>query len=610
VRGAGVADHPDDLARIFHERRGAADAFADRILARPQLPRHGFVDHDDHRFVVAVGGGEVAAGEEADAEGLEVSWQNRGHACTRMATRFGDGLAFDDEAVAVVETEGGKRGANGDALDAGNGGEAIVEPTEEGVASRSRRDIGSAQADVGGEEILRAPAGVALRDALQAADEEGRADEQDEREGDLGDDEGVADAVLRARCSGAAGALLQGVRDVGARSEPSREEAKADTGEDGGEQREGEDANIEGDGQAGGFAEAEGATDEVVGPEREHEAKGAADQREDEALGQDELDQFPARGAEGRANRVLAAARGVAGKLKVGQVGAGDEKDEAGESEDQDGNRATGTVLRAGIEAHEPEAAILVRGGIGKREAVGESGHRSLRGGEWYGGLEARDDGEVGVLAIGGRDIGQCERAPGGDFAEEHGVVEAGRHDADDGDGLAIDPERAAEDAGIRTEALEPGGVGKNDDSVVAGAVFFGRERAAQGRSRAEEREKIGGDEKAAQAVGGLARLADVEIGAAHGGGLLEHGVLRAVIEEVGGRVCVALAGGGGAEETDDALGLGIRRRVEEQGVEDAERAGVGSDAERQREDRDAREAGGFREGAEGEAQIGHGRRR
>ena len=60
---ADVADDADDAALLG---AAAEDVFANRILAGPQAPRHGLVDHHDGLAGWRVAGRDVAAGAQAE----------------------------------------------------------------------------------------------------------------------------------------------------------------------------------------------------------------------------------------------------------------------------------------------------------------------------------------------------------------------------------------------------------------------------------------------------------------------------------------------------------------------------------------------------------------
>src|SRR5947209_6934157 len=70
---------------------------------------------------------------------------------------------------------------------------------------------------------------------------------------------------------------------------------------------------------------------------------------------------------------------------------------------------------------------------------------------------------------------------------------EAGRHDADDGVGEAIEVDGTADGVWISAEALEPEAVAEDGFEFVAGLFFFGGEGAADERRSTESGEETGG---------------------------------------------------------------------------------------------------------------------
>ena len=147
----------------------------------------------------------------------------------------------------------------------GSVGQAGLEPPEQldplrvGVEARLRERQG------GGEHAVGVPAGGALEQAGEAALEDRRAAEQHEGERDLGDDQGLADAVVAAARAGAARLLLQDRVDVGARGEPRGGEPEEHAGEQRDPQREREDRAVEADVQLAAAGEELPLDDPVQG---------------------------------------------------------------------------------------------------------------------------------------------------------------------------------------------------------------------------------------------------------------------------------------------------------------------------------------------------------
>src|SRR5262249_54074692 len=81
-------------------------------------------------------------------------------------------------------------------------------------------------------------------------------------------------------------------------------------------------------------------------------------------------------------------------------------------------------------------------------------------------------------------------------------ALEALRHHADDGELLAVDTDRAADDAAIAAEALLPLAVAEDADQLRARRpILVGQKAAADERSRAEHGEVVAGDDLAEHLV-------------------------------------------------------------------------------------------------------------
>ncbi len=75
-------------------------------------------------------------------------------------------------------------------------------------------------------------------------------------------------------------------------------------------------------------------------------------------------------------------------------------------------------------------------------------------------------------------------------------AVKAFGHDADDGEGSAVDVDRLAEDGGVGGERLLPEVVAEDDDCSAAGGGVVGwSDGAAEERLGAEDAEVVAGDE-------------------------------------------------------------------------------------------------------------------
>ena len=129
------------------------------------------------------------------------------------------GPAVDDEPLAGGEAVERQVAGQRHALDAGQRGEAGLQPLMEGATGVVRL-VGGRQRQRARQQLLRAPAVVAHGEAIDAADEEAGGRQQDERERHLGDDQAVPQAMVGPRRRAAA-ALLQRLVDVAPRRQPA-----------------------------------------------------------------------------------------------------------------------------------------------------------------------------------------------------------------------------------------------------------------------------------------------------------------------------------------------------------------------------------------------------
>ena len=340
-------------------------------------------------------------------------------------------------------------------------------------------------------------------------------------------------------------------------------------------------------------------------PERAEEAEPAAGDGEKQALGEEQAHEARAGGAERDADRDLVPPRQRPREEKVRDVGAGDEEDEPdGGEEDEDLRaRASDEVLAQRDEARAGLVGVAVLA-----EAAGERAELRLRlrGGDAGG--EPRDDVEVVRAHVGDRIDRRAQGVLGDDEARRRpelaGLREAHAlgDDADDGVRLPVEEDGSPDDAGVGVEAAAPGPLGEDD---LTAAVDPRAEPAAEHRLEADDAEEIAGDDHAVDAHRPLV-AGDVEGGVAVSGDSAQRGHAGSPLHDVRARGRVLLAGLDLlVVDRDQPIGVVEGQGPEEHRVHDAEDGGVGSDAERQRDDRDEREAGSLDEGAPGDPEVG-----
>ena len=186
--GGGLADVGDDADDAGVGASYAGDA-VDGVFVGPEVAGDGLIDDDNGLFGVNVIPGNVAALDEAHADGVEVAG--------RDDVDEGSGelaglvvLAFGGDAPGAIAGHG-ERVGDACGLDAGDGLDAVEDLAVDGSALGCAPivEVEPHGGGVGGFE-----AQVDVEDAEKAAQEQAGADEEDAGEGDLRDDEGGAEA--------------------------------------------------------------------------------------------------------------------------------------------------------------------------------------------------------------------------------------------------------------------------------------------------------------------------------------------------------------------------------------------------------------------------------
>jgi hypothetical protein len=180
-----------------------------------------------------------------------------------------------------------QRGGDGGVFDPGDEAEAFLDAAEELSALGLGGVFGAGfrNGQCRGDDAIGVPAGAAFEQAGETALEDGGAAQEDEGEGHFGDDEAVADELAAPAAAGAAGLLLQGGVDVGARGIPRGHQAKHHAGEEGDEEGQREDARIKSDIKAvAGTTDDEAAIDDAIEREGDQEAEGTARQAEQDGF--------------------------------------------------------------------------------------------------------------------------------------------------------------------------------------------------------------------------------------------------------------------------------------------------------------------------------------
>src|SRR5262249_1370120 len=260
----------------------------------------------------------------------------------------------------------------------------------------------------------------------------------------------------------------------------------------------------------------------------------AADDREEQALGEHLADEAAAARAERDADRELALPDRRPREEEVRDVGAGDEQHEPN-CADEKKERRPGVARQELAQPRDAAGPVGVALWVDDPEALDDAGHlgaRLLEPGAWR--QSTVDLEEVTAAQRTDRRVeGPRHRHEVLDGRAGAGELEPGRQDADHGVRRLVDGDGAAEDGRVAAEVLLPGLAGEDDDVVLALVVLAGSEAAPHDGPDAEHIEEVRRRGDAAElprrAVAGERRRVSVEPDE-----LAEALRLRAQVEVVG----------------------------------------------------------------------------
>jgi len=182
--------------------------------------------------------------------------------------------------------------------------------------------------------------------------------------------------------------------------------------------------------------------------------------------------------AEGHANSNFAVARGGATEKQIGEVGAGEQKNETdgGEEGKQHGSDRTDDFFAQAYD-------VGLHAGIGIGIELSEVLRNALQFGlslrEWDTVLEAGDDEEIVAAMIG--EILRSERERHPELVIGIREMEILGHDTDDGITFAVEKNRFAKDCGVGSKTALPQTVANQDGVAAGGLIVFRSEDAAKG---------------------------------------------------------------------------------------------------------------------------------
>ena len=396
--------------------------------------------------------------------------------------------------------------------------------------------------------------------------------------------------------------LFQHIRRVASRSLEGGRQAEQDARDERECRQEHHHAPVEADDRLGGEKELrEQSANATEQPEAQHETADRAQRGEQDALGEELTNQAAAARAEGRAQRHFTRPQRRSRQQEIRQVGTPDHQHGADRGHHHHQRQTQLVADHAIDEAVHRRAPTLLDVGILLRDAGGNAAHLGLGALEAHAGLQPSDDGQVVEVAHHVRSI---ERKGHAHLRPRPIELATPRQHADDRVVVAVQRDRAPHDGRVAAELADPEAMAEHDDAIVAGTVFAGRERPADPRLHAQHVEVRRRHSRRSH-LSRLAASGERERVPGPRGHGLERGRLIPPIEEVEGGDAVAQTARRLFPDLNDLVRLGIRQRLQQQPVHEAEDGDVRAQPEGQRQHRKECEPRILHERAPGVPQIG-----
>ncbi len=570
------------------------------------------VDDDRGRRGLAVAFGEVASAHDVDAHRAEVIRRHRTNRRTRtIGARPGHGFALHRVAAAGAAPleRAGEENCRG--RDLGPLPDTFDKALVKRCLECAVRVFRLRQRQRDERDVIALEPGIHPLQAQEAVGQESGRYEQYQRQRDLRHDQHRAGPRAPAIAGRPAIAGSQHSRRVRAGrlqrgNEPEHERAGKCDGDG-----DGRYCHVEADLFRAGRAVGQHRHEQGDRPSTGQQPGDPAGQAQDQAFGDQLTNEAPAsRSERGSDGELALAARGT-GEQQAGHVGARDEQHEADRTK-QDEQRAAHVADDALAEWLEEDPAAAAGFREPARNVAGDRAQVRGRLRERHSRFEPGDCVEVPDVACFEEFALHVERGQRNRPRREHPrlgasrVIEAVRHDADDGVRHTVQAGALADRLWACAEVLAPELLAEDDHWFVRRRIGRAAERPAVQRRHAEHVEVAGGDDRAGDAH-------RVVAGRRHGDGVFavtrecrQRPLSSGYVHEVAGRVVALRRLGATAPDLDYRLGVRVWQRPQEDAVDDAEDGGVGADAKREREDRHDGEAGVLDERPDRVANVVH----
>ena len=348
------------------------------------------------------------------------------------------------------------------------------------------------------EQLRRRHAGLHGLQVPEAPDQQAGADEQHQRDRDLGDDQRVAQAGAHAAGHALAG-RLQVIADVGACRLQRRTETDEQADDHRGQQGEQEHASVHADVRHARQPVGHETQQQIDAPQAGQEPGGAAGEGEHPSLGEHARHHPPAGRAECALHGDLALTRHRADQQQVRGVRDGDQHHEADAGHQHQQRRPHGGDEIGGerMDPRRPSEPGGILVGVLAHQLGAEALDSAACGVDRRPRADAPDRRRHEASAVGR--LGERRFLPAGrrphlDIGLERlrGMPERRRHHPDDFVDVFVDAQLAAEDLRIPAEAAPPQRITDHRHGRDARDFVAHRERAAQRRPDAEQVEVIG----------------------------------------------------------------------------------------------------------------------
>ncbi len=345
------------------------------------------------------------------------------------------------------------------------------------------------QAHARGDHVIGVEARVDGQQTAEAPHQQTRTRQQHDGCGDLRDHQHSAQAPAARDVGRALVAALQMIAHGHARRVQRRRQTEREAGQQRHERREREDEGIEShvvQAREVRWAESDDGAEAGVGEEHAEHAAGAAQQNR---FGQQLADDLTAAGAKRRANGHLALPVAALREQQVRDVDAGDQQ-HAGHDQHQQADRGAHASHHVFVQGLDEDAEV----GVVVRIRLGELTRHDVEAPLRLGDRDARREPTHGAQPVRAPNVHQaCERTRGRQW-QPHvhlgGVIEARRHDADDGVGDRVEVNRSSEQCRVTAELAAPHAVAQDGHRLAARRELILREHASQDRTHANRIEE------------------------------------------------------------------------------------------------------------------------